>query len=29
MRVNKQKCLISQSSVEYLGHIIDEFGIQQ
>ena len=25
--VNKQKCLFSQSSVEYLGHRIDEYGI--
>ena len=27
VRVNKQKCLFSQSSVEYLGHRIDEYGI--
>ena len=26
VRVNKQKCLFSQSSVEYLGHNIDEYG---
>ena len=25
--VNKQKCLFSESSVEYLGHRIDEYGI--
>ena len=25
--MNKQKCLFSQSSVEYLGHRIDEYGI--
>ena len=27
VRVNKQKCLFSQSLVEYLGHRIDEYGI--
>ena len=27
VRVNKQKCLFSQSSVEYLVHRIDEYGI--
>ena len=25
--MNKQKCMFSQSSVEYLGHHIDEYGI--
>ena len=28
MRLNKQKCLFLCSSIEYLGHVVDEVGIQ-
>ena len=27
MRLNKQKCFFLQSSIEYLGHVVDEEGI--